>query len=268
MSEINRCALLDTDFISKLYITKANDSDRLIFRILGIPGFQFICHEQTKIELGRYNQWATKWLKEDSGVTIYTDRRLTELLINFFGDAAYGIYVDKLKKSCDIFSATFFETYYKPLEQYIEDDWGSYDLDVFISLIEGCDIIIGEDNNLGEIKLYTTAQILSQLGESQLYVFCSDDRKARYSMSTNANAECVSALSSFYLAKKYLNLEKTDAKVFFDSWMAYHRSHKQEHFQVYSRNGDQRPKLLGEDIFEMLYNDELYLMKDGLLRIS
>lgn len=268
MSKIKRSALLDTDFISKLYITKANDSDRLIFRILSIPGFQFICHEQTRIELGRYNQWASKWLKEDSGVTIYTDRQLTERLSRSFDDAAYGIYVDKLKKSCDIFSSTFFETYYKSLEQYIEDAWGSYDLDVFISLIEGCDVVIGEDNNLGEIKLYTTAQILNQLGESNLYVFCSDDRKARYSMSTNANVECVSALSSFYLTKKHLNMDKSEARVFFDSWMAYHRSHKQEHFQVYSQNGDQRPKLLGEDIFEMLYNDELYLMKDGLLRIS
>lgn len=268
MSETKRSALLDTDFISKLYITKANDSDRLIFRILGIPGFHFLCHEQTRIELGRYNQWAAKWLEENSGVTIYTDRRLTELLIKAFDNAAYGIYVDKLKKSCDIFSSTFFETYYKSLEQYIENAWGSYDLDAFISLIEGCDIVIGEDNNLGEIKLYTTAQILNQLGESQLYVFCSDDRKARYSMSTSANVECVSALSSFYLTKKYLNLDKSEAKVYFDSWMTYHRSHKQEHFQVYSQNGDQRSKLLGEDIFEMLYNDELYLMKDGLLRIS
>lgn len=54
MSEIKRNALLDTDFISKLYITKANDSDRLIFRILSISEFHFICHEQTKIELGSF----------------------------------------------------------------------------------------------------------------------------------------------------------------------------------------------------------------------
>lgn len=267
MSEIKRCALLDTDFISKLYITKANDSDRLIFRILSIPGFRFICHEQTHVELDRHNQWAAKWLKEDSGVTMYTDRQLTELLISSFGDTAYGIYVDKLKKSCDIFSSAFFETYYKSLEQYIEDAWGSYELDSFITLIAGCDLVIGEDNNLGEIKLYTTAQILNQLGESHLYVFCSDDRKARYSMSTHASVECVSALSSFYLAKKHLNLDKTAAKVYFDSWMTFHRLHNQDHFKIYSQTGQQQQKILGEDIFDMLYNEQLYLMKDGLLRI-
>ena len=72
MGEIKRSALLDTDFISKLYITKANDADRLIFRILSIPEFHFICHEQTKIELGRHNHWAAKWLNENDDVTIYT----------------------------------------------------------------------------------------------------------------------------------------------------------------------------------------------------
>ena len=135
-------------------------------------------------------------------------------------------------------------------------------------MIERCDTVIGEDNNLGEIKLYTTAQILNLLGESQLYVFCSDDRKARYSMSTSANVECVSALSAFYLAKKYLHMEKPEAKVYFDSWMAYHRLHNQERFQIYVKGGHQRDKVLGEDIFEMLYNEQLCLMKDGFFQIA
>ena len=268
MGEIKRSALLDTDFISKLYITKANDADRLIFRILSIPEFHFICHEQTKIELGRHNHWAAKWLNENDDVTIYTDRELISRLMNSYSDTAYGIYADMLKKSCDIFSSTFFDTYYQYLEQYIENAWGSYDLDAFVALIERCDTVIGEDNNLGEIKLYTTAQILNLLGESQLYVFCSDDRKARYSMSTSANVECVSALSAFYLAKKYLHMEKPEAKVYFDSWMAYHRLHNQERFQIYVKGSHQRDKVLGEDIFEMLYNEQLCLMKDGFFQIA
>ena len=88
MSEIKRSALLDTDFISKLYITKANDTNRLIFRILTIPEFQFLCHEQAKIELGRHNQWASTWLNENNNVTIYTDRELTSRLMNSYGDTA------------------------------------------------------------------------------------------------------------------------------------------------------------------------------------
>ena len=266
MSEINRCALLDTDFISKLYITKASDSDRLIYRILSIADFHFVCHKQTSIELARHNQWASKWLDETSPVTVYTDRALIQLMGSTFGAAAYGSYVNMLHRSCDIFAQAFFDTYYTPLEQYVTDAWGNYDLDEFVALIDACDAVIGEDNNLGEIKLYTMAQILERSGTEELYIFCSDDRKARYALSGQADMDCVSALASFYLLKKYLDMKKEDAQVFFDSWMLFHKGTNQERFQVYNASGHQLEKLLGQDIFDMLYNDELYLMKDGFFR--
>lgn len=247
MSEIKRCALLDTDFISKLYITKANDSDRLIYRILTIADFRFVCHQQTSIELARHNQWASKWLNEASSVTVYTDRALIQLMVNSFGAAAYGFYVDMLHRSCDIFSQAFFDTYYTSLEKYLTDAWGNFNLDEFVALIEGCDVVIGQGNNLGEIKLYTMAQILESSGTEELYIFCSDDRKARYSLSGQSDMECVSALASFYLAKKYLNMDKQNAQVFFDSWMQFHKEHNQERFQVYTASGHQLEKLLGLD---------------------
>lgn len=266
MSEIKRCALLDTDFISKLYITKANDSDRLLYRVLSIADFCFVCHKQTSIELARHNQWASRWLAETSTVTVYTDRGLIQLMSNTFGAAAYGFYVNMLHRSCDIFSQKFFDTYYTSLEQYVTDSWGNYNLDDFVALIDACDAIIGQDNNLGEIKLYTMAQILERSGTEDIYIFCSDDRKARYALSGQVDMDCVSALASFYLAKKYLNMKKADAQVFFDSWMQFHMERNQACFQVYSSSGHQLEKVLGQDIFDMLYNDELYLMKDGFFR--
>lgn len=266
MSEITRCALLDTDFISKLYITKTDDSDRLIYRIISIADFHFICHQQTRIELARHNQWAAKWLEETSDVTIYTDRALVELMANTFGAAAYGSYVNMLHRSCDIFSQAFFDTYYTSLEKYVSDAWGNYDLDEFVALIDACDAAIGQDNNLGEIKLYTMAQILERSGTEELYIFCSDDRKARYALSGQADMDCVSALASFYLAKKYLNMKKEDAQLFFDSWMQFHKVRNQEKFQVYTASGHQLEKLPGQEIFDMLYNDKLDLMKDGFFR--
>ncbi|MCI8375528.1 MAG: hypothetical protein HFI29_08840 [Lachnospiraceae bacterium] len=48
-----KCALLDTDFISKLHIIRKDDENRLIDRVLELPGYQFVCHEQIAIELGR-----------------------------------------------------------------------------------------------------------------------------------------------------------------------------------------------------------------------
>lgn len=266
MNEVKRCALLDTDFISKLYITKANDSDRLIFRVLSIVNFHFVCHKQTIIELARHNQCVSRWLDEMSSVTVYTDRALLQLMINIFGASAYGFYVNMLRKSCNIFSCSFFGAHYSSLDQYVINAWNNYDLDEFVALIDACDSAIGQDNNLGEIKLYTMAQVLENIGTEELYVFCSDDRKARYVLSSQANMDCVSALASFYLAKKYLKMKKEDAQMFFDSWMMFHKAKKQEYFQVYSTNGYQLEKIHGQDIFDMLYNDELYLMKDGFFR--
>lgn len=266
MGDIKRFALLDTDFISKLYITKASDSDRLICRLLSIEDFHFVCHQQTSIELARHNQWASKWLVETARVDIYSDRDLMDLMLETFGAAAYGFYVNMLRRSCDIFSQSFFNTYYTSLDKYVTDSWANYNPDDFVGLVETCDIAIGRDNNLGEIKLYTMAQVLEHVGTEDLYIFCSDDRKARYAVSGQTDIDCVSALASFYLAKRYLNMAKDEAQPFFDSWMDFHKEHHQERFQVYTANGHQLEKLLGQEIFEMLYNDELYLMRDGFFR--
>lgn len=267
MNEINRCALLDADFISKLYFTKVNESDRMIYCILGIDSFHFITHQQISIELGRHNYLASQWLNETENVNVYTDKDLVLLLRENFGEAAYGYYVEMLRRSCDIFSQKFFDTYYAALESYVIDLWGKYDLDSFIALIEACDDVIGTDNNLGEIKLYTTAQVLTQSGSDKLYIFCSDDRKARYALSIQEDMECISPLASFYLAKKYLKMPKEEAQRFFDSWMDFHYEHNgQTHFRVYSISGNQLEKLPGQDIFDMLYNDELYLKKDGFFQ--
>lgn len=266
MSKIKRCALLDTDFISKLYITSASDSDRLIYRLLNITDFHFLCHRQTVVELSRHNQQASEWLEKTSNIMVYTDLALIRLMVNTFGSAAYGTYVNILHRSCDIFSQAFFDTYYTSLEQYVTNAWSNYSLDDFVSLINACDAVIGQDNNLGEIKLYTMAQILECSGTEELYIFCSDDRKARYALSAQTDMDCVSALASFYLAKKYLNMKKEDAQIFFDSWMQFHKERNQEYFQVYTINGHQLEKIPGQDIFDMLYNNELYLMKDGFFR--
>ena len=83
-------------------------------------------------------------------------------------------------------------------------------------------------NNIRSKLTYSEVSIM------ELYIFCSDDRKARSVMS-NQSIDCVSALASFYLAKNYLHMSKEYAQVFFDSWMALHRN--QKCFQIYSESG-------------------------------
>jgi len=41
-------ALLDTDFISKTYTVSIDENNRLIDRVLEMPGYSFVCHEHMK----------------------------------------------------------------------------------------------------------------------------------------------------------------------------------------------------------------------------
>lgn len=263
-----RCALLDTDFISKLYITEAGDSDRLIDRLLKIDSFRFVCHNQTYSELACHNQVIAAWLKENHTIPLYTDRQLLQLVIKTFGAAAYGLFLQMLFQSCSLFSPKYFHSNYSELETYVTDHWGNYDLDHFISLLTLGDSRAGLRHNLGEIKIYTMAQVLSRTGEETVYLFCSDDRKARYALSVQTGMECVSAFASFYLLKKYLHMTKTDAQPFLTSWLAYHKKYHQNYFPVYAASGHQLNRLSGQELFELLYNEKLDLMKDGYFRLK
>ena len=73
-----KCALLDTDFISKLHITRKDNQNRLIDRILELPSYQFVCHKQITIELGRHNTSAKDWLKdriEEGSIHKFSDKK-------------------------------------------------------------------------------------------------------------------------------------------------------------------------------------------------
>ena len=59
-------------------------------------------------------------------------------------------------------------------------------------------------------------------------------------------------------------MSKEYAQVFFDSWMALHRN--QKCFQIYSESGYKLERVPGQDIFDMLYEDELDLQKDGFFK--
>ena len=63
-------ALLDTDFISKTYAVRIDDDNHLIDRVLEMPEYSFVCHEQTVVELNRHNSRAPVWMEQiiSSGV--------------------------------------------------------------------------------------------------------------------------------------------------------------------------------------------------------
>lgn len=133
---VNRCALLDADFVSKLYTTKVDDSDRLIYRIVCIDEFHFVCHYQTVLELSKYDLLISNWIKENEKITVYTDCELLCLLIAHFGQMAYGQYLNMLKISCDTSSSNYFTKYYISLEEYLIKNWLNWYKDEFLSLLK------------------------------------------------------------------------------------------------------------------------------------
>lgn len=98
MEQDKRCAMLDADFISKLY-----ESNQMIVRILSIADFNFVCHKQTSIELSRHNHQALQWLNTNTDITVYSDRDLIQQMLELFNISAYTYYADMLRRSCDIF---------------------------------------------------------------------------------------------------------------------------------------------------------------------
>ena len=75
--EVKRYALLDTDFISKTHSVQDDGGNRLIDRVIELPGYEFFCHAQIVTELNRYNADAPIWLSEKIGaqkIKSYTDQ--------------------------------------------------------------------------------------------------------------------------------------------------------------------------------------------------
>jgi hypothetical protein len=80
--ESEKYALLDTDFISKMHLIRKDDQNKLIDKIIAMPGYCFYCHEQIKIELMRHNiggspEWLEKMILEGT-VCCCDDEQIAE----------------------------------------------------------------------------------------------------------------------------------------------------------------------------------------------
>lgn len=85
-------ALLDTDFISKMHIIQKDAENHLIDRIMELPGYQFFCHSQIRIELSRHDDSGTvKWLEEKISagkIKCYNDEEILNELEPVYGASA------------------------------------------------------------------------------------------------------------------------------------------------------------------------------------
>lgn len=263
---IEKYALLDTDFISKLYLTKKDEDNRWIDRVLELPGYQFICHEQIATELSRHNVKAVEWLQERIGngkIQRFSDSQLIGLLHSIYGKNAVPMYLFSLNNACNFFDGKFYHKYYGALEQ--EEEMSEAEL---AAGIFKCDKLIGCGNNLGEIKNCLLQQVIQACKEIPFYVFCSDDAKARGSL-VGEGIPCISAIASFYVLKERLGIEQGEAEIYFDSWMKFHYSMGQTSFRVHKDTKEmQLMKMDGYEIFNRIYNGTVTLLKNGNLKIK
>lgn len=264
---MKRCALLDTDFISKLYITRKDDDNRLIDRILELPDYNFVCHSQIQTELKRHDAMLIDWFLNQIAQNVikcFSNFDLLQCLRSFYGKNATLIFLFYLSIACALFDRTFYEQYYGILEQKMQLTDEDFAKEIAI-----CDDIIGYDHNLGEIKTYVLQQVLQNEEDLLVYIFCSDDQKARTGIFNAGGLPCISALSSFYLLKEVLGMEKCEARLYFDSWMQFHQSKNQTRFKVHRNTKEmQLMKMDGYEIFEHIYNGNMMILKNGNLKLQ
>lgn len=262
-----KCALLDTDFISKLHFTRKDDDNRFIDRVLELPGYQFACHEQIVVELGRYNTEVIDWMRhriDEGSIQQLSDKKLIEELSTTYGANATSMFLYYLNNACNLFDSTFYDISYASLEQK-----KGLPIKEFIAEIENCDSSVGYDYNLGEIKTFLLQQVLCNREETEIYVFCSDDRKARVGLTYGGGIPGISALSSFYVLKERLGIEKAEAKIYFDSWMELHQKRNQTCFKVHKATKEQQLlKMDGYEIFDKIYDGKISIAVDGDLLLK
>lgn len=158
---MKRCALLDTDFISKTYSVQDDGGNHLIDRVMELPEYEFFCHAQIVTELNRYNADTPIWLSEKVGaqkIKSYTDQEILESLSLVRGPLACATYTQMLKLACDAFSKDYFSEHYRALE---DADYATISNEDYLKELQLLDIEVGKKNNLGEIKSFVLLQVLS-----------------------------------------------------------------------------------------------------------
>lgn len=212
-------AILDADFVSKLYSTINNAGVHFIDRLFDFD-YEFFCHEQILIELQRHNGNAKVWLNNNSNkIKIYSDSDILNMFKSYplSDSVACRYYLNHLKTSCEIYSQSYFDSCYGNLINKI------HSIADFLSELVAGDIKVGKKHNLGEVKNTVLLNALHLCTKNSVYKFCSDDQDTRshilvYAAKNNYDLKCISPFSFFYLAKNELLMSKKDVDEFFSSW--------------------------------------------------
>ncbi len=197
-------ALLDTDFLYKSHLARNEKNHTLTDFVIEFSEYEFFCHEMIKKELSRHvlNPDPNPWLddKIKTGIVkMYTDREIVSELEKLYGEEATSVYLELLEASCNTFNAGFYEQYYSSLNEMES----LRNIEAFLTALKACDDSVPHQNGLGEKKTYVLIQMMEIMYGDRVYVFCSDDFKARQSITSLATpVHCISILGVFYKLMK------------------------------------------------------------------
>lgn len=261
-------ALLDTDFISKMHLIRKDDQNKLIDKIMTMPGYSFYCREQICVELMRHNiAGAPQWFETkiaSKSICMYDDEMILDELSEVYGDLAISAYTTMLKTACDAYKDGYFEEKFALVSQM--DGLRISKEDFLEQLQENCNAI-GEGQNLGESKSYVLLQALNLKFGEQIYVFCSDDKNARNGVISIGGARCISVLSSFVRLKKEIGFTKEEAVPYIESYMNKCLGKEQKTFKVQDTSKERRMcRIPCEQVFNEIFDGKIDELMTGNLK--
>ena len=252
-------ALLDTDFLYKSHLARNAANHTLTDFVIEFSDYEFFCHQMVKEELTRHevtpdpNPWLEDKIKTGR-VKLYSDRDIVTELGKLYGTSATGMYLTLLQTSCDTFHAGFFEKYYGTMSNM--DDLE--DIETFLEELKKCDDNVPSQNGLGEKKTYVLIQMMEIMHSNQVYIFCSDDFRARQSI-----ASLTAPIGVFYTLMKKGH-EKSEMQEYYNRLNVFLKS--QTSYRVWSESGHQRIRVPIQQVFDELYDGRFQLLRNGDLQ--
>lgn len=134
------------------------------------------------------------------------------------------------------------------------------DVDTFLAALKACDDNIPHKNGVGEKKTYVLIQMMQIIHSNRVYVFCSDDFKARQSIaSLTEPVNCISILGVFHKLMK-MGYEKTEMQEYYDRLSAFLKN--QTEYKVWSLAGHQRIGVSVQKVFDEIYAGKFQLLRN------
>lgn len=137
-------------------------------------------------------------------------------------------------------------------------------VDAFIEKLKMCDDNIPRQNGVGEKKTYVLIQMMEIMHGTQVYVFCSDDFKARQSIAgLTKPINCISVLGVFHKLMR-MGYDKPEMQEYYNHLAAFLKN--QTEYKVWSLSGHQRIGVAVAKVFDDIYDGKFQLLKNGDLQ--